>query len=552
MNNLQAYNALEACSGNTREASEQIACEFKIPETDLPSIRSSLIHLKSKRRDFVKRNDLDTWERMQFCDIPQPITMVSKKRKSSLSLSEPMERLVFEVDPNQEIRTPLLELHSKQLRHRLDAALSHIKSIAELEGVTPKQVASLCLQLIANEEKDYGTSDVCKDIVAKGTFLKQHSILSERNSSFLLDFLSIGKLRYRELRRFLKQDNVYISSYNRVAKYRQDLCLVNEMKYFQKHFETPIGIYIPYQLLVTQTIHQIVEIEALDTVNYPLKAKLTDGLDGSGSHTIYNQLQNHPDLSTKSFLLFAFKVLWIQDSLGNRIWVNPSPNSPFAIRPVALLALGESRENVEYLMDSTINPETKLLGLNGVQLPGGKVNVDITRCLFDTKMAAILDGAGGSSCHLCTATKEQLHDIDLIQQGFPINRSIEAANQIFNEVDEDEFLSLPSKERFGITHKPLSVINILSASPLHGYLRIFGWFMQLVYHLQAGRKKWSPTSPEIRKSMEFVRSFLWEKIGIQIDCPSPQGGTTSTGNVARACFQRVDDDKKDFFTGLSL
>ena len=133
------------------------------------------------------------------------------------------------------------------------------------------------------------------------------------------------------------------------------------MKYFQKHFETPIGIYIPYQLLVTQTIRQIFEIEALDTVNYPLKAKLNDGLDGSGSHTIYNQLQNHPDLSTKSFLLFAFKVLWIQDSLGNRIWVNPSPNSPFAIRPVALLALGESRENVEYLMDSTINPETKLL-----------------------------------------------------------------------------------------------------------------------------------------------------------------------------------------------
>ena len=105
------------------------------------------------------------------------------------------------------------------------------------------------------------------------------------------------------------------------------------------------------------------------------------------------------------------------------------------------------------------------------------MNVDITRCLFDIKMAAILDGAGGGSCHLCTLTKEQLHDIDLIQQGFPINRSIEAANQIFNEIDEDEFLSLSSKVRFGITHTPLSDINILSASPLHGYLRIFGWFM---------------------------------------------------------------------------
>ena len=46
--------------------------------------------------------------------------------------------------------------------------------------------------------------------------------------------------------------------------------------------------------------------------------------------------------------------------------------------------------------------------------------------------------------------------------------------------------------------------------------------------------------------MEFVSSFLWEKISIHIDCPSPQGDTTSTSNVARTSFQRVDDDKKDF------
>ena len=117
MNHLQTYNALEACSGNSREASEQIAYEFTIYGTELPSTRCSLLHLKSKRRDFMKRNDFDTWQRMQFCDIPLPITMVSKKRKSSLSLSGPMLRHVFEVDPNQEFRIPFLELDSKQLIH---------------------------------------------------------------------------------------------------------------------------------------------------------------------------------------------------------------------------------------------------------------------------------------------------------------------------------------------------------------------------------------------------------------------------------------------------
>ena len=72
---------------------------------------------------------------------------------------------------------------------------------------------------------------------------------------------------------------------------------------------------------------------------------LSDGLDGSGSHKIYNQVQNHPDLSTKSFLLLAFKVIWLKDSLENTLWTNSCPNSPFAHRPVALLALGESEDN---------------------------------------------------------------------------------------------------------------------------------------------------------------------------------------------------------------
>ena len=143
------------------------------------------------------------------------------------------------------------------------------------------------------------------------------------------------------------------------------------------------------RLLVAQTIRQIVEIEAIHTANYPLKAKLVDGLNGSWSHTIYNQMRNHPDITTKRFLLFVFKIIWLQYFFGNTIWKNPSPNSPFAIRPLALLAQGENRDNLEYLMDSIINQETKFMEVNRVMLAAGKVNVDITRCLFDTKMAAI-------------------------------------------------------------------------------------------------------------------------------------------------------------------
>ena len=56
---------------------------------------------------------------------------------------------------------------------------------------------------------------------------------------------------------------------------------------------------------------------------------------------------------------------------------------------------------------------------------------------------------------------------------------------------------------------------------------------------------WSPSSAKIRHSMEFTNEFLWEKRKIRIDYPS-QGGTTSTGNVVRTCFQSEIENNKDF------
>ena len=121
---------------------------------------------------------------------------------------------------------------------------------------------------------------------------------------------------------------------------------------------------------------------------------------------------------------------------------------------------------------------------------------------------------------------------------------MEDAIDIFNYVNEEEFLKLPSEKRYGLTHLPMSNIDILSASPLHSYLCVFRWFMLLVYHLDAGQRKWSPISPKIHQSINRMRNLLLEKNGLHIDIPSCDGGTSSTGNVARSCFH----NEKDFIT----
>ncbi|KAI6648997.1 hypothetical protein LOD99_6880 [Oopsacas minuta] len=173
---------------------------------------------------------------------------------------------------------------------------------------------------------------------------------------------------------------------------------------------------------------------------------------------------------------------------------------------------------------------------NGILLSQGLVRIKLLRTMFDGKMAGILSGAGGAHCQLCIPTFKQLHDVELIRDGFPINRSITSAKELFQSVNEVEFLSLSSNDRLGLTHQPISDIDIICSSPLHSYLCIFRWFMTVVYHLQSGARKWSPSSLGIKNSMKFVSGLLMEKTGMKIDQPSSDGGTTSTGNVARNCF----------------
>ncbi|KAI6653775.1 hypothetical protein LOD99_3279 [Oopsacas minuta] len=161
-------------------------------------------------------------------------------------------------------------------------------------------------------------------------------------------------------------------------------------------------------------------------------------------------------------------------------------------------------------------------------------------------MAKIISGAGGACPQFCTATFKQIHDPDIVKDGFPINRSITDLKVLFDEVNEEEFLSLSSDNRFNVTHRPISDLEIIPSSPLHAYLRCFGWFLHLISHLHAGVFKWSPTSKRVSDAKTFVTSSIKDNLNIIIDIPSTQGGTTTTGNVVRRCLIRKDDNDQDF------
>ena len=76
---------------------------------------------------------------------------------------------------------------------------------------------------------------------------------------------------------------------------------------------------------------------------------------------------------------------------------------------------------------------------------------------------------GGASYQFCTATFKQIHDVDIVNDGFPINRFISDAKVLFEKVNEEQFLSLTTDQRFNLTNVPLYNIDI--SSHLNAYLR---------------------------------------------------------------------------------
>lgn len=542
LTNNDAYLLLKENNSDVPNTTRSFLKINDLPECQYDSIRRKFSLLLNNRRDSVKSKELSKWDAMTFYKYNQP----SKKRKSTEADNN--LQIIFEEDPGKELRKPFMKLTLKQARSRLDKLLQHIYSLAEIENVSPKAIATSALQMISNDDHDQDTSKVCQRMLG-GEDVKAHAIMPIDKSAFLLDFLEIGRRKYTELRKLCRTEDIVFPSYNHLASYRNEVGLLNRIAVVNKDL-TPVGVSISYQEIVSHTLKRLLSmIKITDPTEYPLTLTIADGTDGSGSHRIYNQQTPSPNISTKNFLLFGFKVLSITNSDGVEKYANPSPNSPYSVRPIALLAMEETRENVFFLMENDINNASDVLSTSGFELSQGHVNVVIKRCMFDGKMSKVLSGAGGANCQLCTTSFGQLKDLHLIRDGYPINRTITAAKMIFQDdhFNESEFFSLPSDERFNLTHQPASDQDIISASPLHSYLRVFSWFMDLIAHLSIGRtNKWAPSSRPILESRKFVSSLVNEKTSLQIDLPNSHGGTSTTGNIARKCMSRECDDDKDF------
>ena len=127
------------------------------------------------------------------------------------------------------------------MRNRLYSLKSHLDALVQNEGVSPKSLATYLLTLSSNEDLDFTIAKVCKEKINEGNYSQICLQLSLDESAFLIDSLEIGKPKYLELRRTLLSDNLNLPGYNRVAVYRAQVNLVDEVRLIH---EFPIGVGI--------------------------------------------------------------------------------------------------------------------------------------------------------------------------------------------------------------------------------------------------------------------------------------------------------------------
>ena len=332
MNNEEAYKFLND-NENVSSAARKYITIFEMDESNFSVLKNKFSRIRLARTNNVRNQTIDIWNPQPFEKAETREKNFPKKRKSvSMEDSIPLEPLeslcstcnneratlclncsdgIFVEPKNSEQPKLISQLKLESQRSRLAVLLQHIQFIANREGVEDKDIATYALKLISNVEHDRKVSHVCSEILDTGTFSLPQKQLSIDKSAFLLDCLEIGKRKYSNIRKLCKPEGIIFPSYDKIALFQSEISLSARIQLVQTDGQT-IGAGYPYKEIVQHTAERILQTITVDPGLYPIEIEIADGLDGSGSHRIYNQINTNPNFTTKNFLLFAFKTLSIK------------------------------------------------------------------------------------------------------------------------------------------------------------------------------------------------------------------------------------------------
>ena len=127
--------------------------------------------------------------------------------------------------------------------------------------------------------------------------------------------MEIAKRKYSNIRKLCKTEGIVFPIYRKVALFRSNISLTNQIKLIQ--CDGKQLLLVTLVLKSYNTTERSLKTFTEHSAQYPIEVEIADGLDGSGSHRIYNQKSTTPISQPKTFycLLSKFFRLRIETVL---------------------------------------------------------------------------------------------------------------------------------------------------------------------------------------------------------------------------------------------
>ena len=390
--------------------------------------------------------------------------------------------------------------------------------------------------------------------LAEGSFGKKISL---EKAIYTKTNLRLSKRGWTELRLLVKSD-LRLPTTNEIRE------LTNELMPKMSKFEH--GFCFEFSQAVCMTLGRLPPaahtciFEKVPNFNKVI-ATVTYGLDGSGSHRVYNSETSLAEGVDTSHILFAgFSLINLKTWDGTIIYEVPNPNSSDNERPIIICPGREDKELVKKALKH-LQEGAQILAfsfgmMTGNRLVNWKVEAKMTQ--IDGKVRTTATGLGGAYCIMCTVSKEDAHNPRVIRQGFQIDRDMESIRETFELLKTfDDSIGeyvVPREAndydtRAGLTQEPLFTEDIIDFSILHAPLRFLSFTVHFIYKLNGKVFKWGERMTEVEKAnLKTAEKIFKEKVrrelSLIIDMPNPTGGGNSdTGNTAKRFFAYESRDK---------
>ena len=262
-----------------------------------------------------------------------------------------------------------------------------INEYADEQRITSKQLMGYALK--SNYLEDKSAATIGKKLFQEETTGDLGKLTVELAVSIYVS-CSFTKRKYIHMRNILASVDMNIFPlYDDIAGYLDQI--TPDIKKVESDCPL-VGVKIDYDDALRMTTTRILSTLTMTQplVINEINLMIHDGIDGSGSHSIFNQKNNE---KTSNILMYMFRAEKITDESGTVIWSNPKSGSASACRPLMLLLGKENHENLEIV--EKVQKERNNLTFE-VTYNNHPIQVNVQGCMsmIDGKMRTILSGKG--------------------------------------------------------------------------------------------------------------------------------------------------------------